>query len=254
VALAAIQRGVSVLALTRNPETAAQHEAQGIQTVVADLAGNEWHKRVVGRFDFGVNCVSSGGGGIDGYRRSYVDGMGSIAAWAAKGARVGTFVYTSSTSVYAQTNGARVGEGDVVGGGGERAELLLQAESIIRRQHGGFGRWFILRLAGLYGPERPVLVEQVRSGRVNGEGSRHLNLIHRDDAASAVWALLTARPEVANQIYNAADDGAAPVLRSPGGWRICWGCRGRISSGRRSRGLTASRPIASCAATSCALN
>lgn len=207
VALEGVRRGIAVQALTRNPATAAALEAQGIRTIVADLATDAWHERVPGPYDFAVNCVSSGGGGVDGYQRSYVDGMKSVVAWAAKGAAPGTLVFTSSTSVYAQTHGGTVDEEARVGGTGDRRELLLQAESILQQNPAGVGRWFILRLAGLYGPQRVTLADQVRSGLVTGLRAQHLNLIHRDDACAAVWSALAAPEARANEVYNVADDG-----------------------------------------------
>jgi nucleoside-diphosphate-sugar epimerase len=71
------------------------------------------------------------------------------------------------------------------------------------------GRWFVLRLAGIYGPGRHALLEQVRSGAVSGLGDHHLNLIHRDDIAAAVAACFGAPADIAGEIFNVADDGRA---------------------------------------------
>jgi nucleoside-diphosphate-sugar epimerase len=53
------------------------------------------------------------------------------------------------------------------------------------------------------------LLEQVRSGEASGRGNFHLNLVFRDDIVAALWAALLAKPEVANEVFNVADDGAA---------------------------------------------
>jgi nucleoside-diphosphate-sugar epimerase len=208
VARAAAEEGAQVTALTRNPVTAEALRAVGVETVTADLAEAEWHPRIAGAPDFLVNCVSSGGGGIEAYRRSYVGGMASMVAWAERHGAAGTAVYTSSTSVYPQGDGARVDE-TAPTGGTERAALLLEAEDLLRRSGGAWQRGFILRLAGLYGPGRWHLVQQVRDGVVAGSGSHRLNLVHRDDAAGAVLACLLAPPEVKGGVFNVADDGAA---------------------------------------------
>src|SRR5882757_6603761 len=82
VARQAVARGLRVTALTRNEARAAALRAEGIETVVADLAGDAWHGRVAGGADLVLNCVSSGGGGgIAGYERSYFQGMASMMAW-----------------------------------------------------------------------------------------------------------------------------------------------------------------------------
>lgn len=205
----ALSRGVRVTALTRNDEKAAVLRASGVEVVVADLAESAWHGRIEGGADWVVNCVSSGGGGLGGYRHSYVAGMESVRAWASAGGPVGTMVYTGSTSVYPQDGGVRIKEEATTDGAGERARVLLAAEDIVKSGQGAWSRWFVLRLAGIYGPGRHHLLEQVRSGEASGKGDVHLNLVFRDDIVAAIWAVLLAKPEVANEVFNVADDGAA---------------------------------------------
>jgi nucleoside-diphosphate-sugar epimerase len=209
VAAVAAGRGARVTALTRNPATAAELGARGIATVVADLADDGWHRRIDGPADFVLNCVSSGGGGLEGYRRSYVDGMAATAAWTRRIGFAGTIVYTSSTSVYPQDGGVVVDEDapTAPAGAGDRAALLLEAETRLRAAV--CGRWFVLRLAGIYGPGRSHLVDQVRAGEVSGAGGHRLNLIHRDDIVAAVMAAFGAPPECRNQVFNVADDAPA---------------------------------------------
>ncbi|MSU65182.1 MAG: NAD-dependent epimerase/dehydratase family protein [Opitutus sp.] len=210
VAQEALARGWHVTALTRNAAKASELIGLGIESLVADLATDEWHERIQGAPQVVLNCVSSGGGGLDGYRRSYVDGMASILAWAGRGpGPVGTFVYTSSTSVYPQGEGAVLDETAATEAVRERGRILLEAESALRAATGVCGRWFILRLAGIYGPGRHHFVDQVRSGEVAGRAGHHLNLIHRDDIVGAIWACFGAPPAAANEVFNVADDGAA---------------------------------------------
>ncbi len=209
VARQAVARGLRVTALTRNAAKVAALASGGVETVVADLADEEWHARIEGRADLVLNCVSSGGAGPEDYRRSYVDGMCSVLAWARDCGGPGTLVYTSSTSVYPQGGGGQVDETAPTEGEGERALVLLEAERLLGERSAGVGRWFVLRLAGIYGPERHHLLDQVRAGEVSGDGGHHLNLIHRDDIVSAVWAAFGAQANVANNVFNIADDGAA---------------------------------------------
>jgi nucleoside-diphosphate-sugar epimerase len=213
IARAGLARGARVTALTRNPAKAAALRATGVEVVEADLASAGWHARIAGGADFAVNCVSSGGAGVDGYRRSYVDGMASIVAWSRSVGGVGTIVYTGSTSVYPQGGGAIVDETVPVAtaADGDRPALLVEAEKTLfaGARDSAAARAFVLRLAGLYGPGRTYLLAQVRAGEVAGCGDVRLNLVHRDDAAAAVWAALTAPAEVASDVFNVADDGAA---------------------------------------------
>lgn len=216
VAQAALAAGARVEALTRNPEKAAALRAGGLAKVaIADLASAGWHDQIEGGADYVVNCVSAGGG-PDGYQRSYVDGMKSILAWAARSSRpVGTMVYTSSTSVYAQGGGATVGEADPAEGGTPNGKIIRQSELLLEAVNAAaVRRWFILRLAGIYGPGRHHLLDQLREGRaaLNGSGDHRLNLIHRDDIVSAMLACLRAPSAVGSQIFNVADD--APATRA----------------------------------------
>lgn len=223
---AALGRGLRVTALTRNAEAAESLAAlPGVEAVVADLASHAWHARV-GAAEFAVNCVSSGGGGLAGYRHSYVEGMRSVLAWAAAdgagtAAGGGTLLYTSSTSVYPQDGGARVDEDAPTDGAGETAQVLREAERLLLAGH---PRAFVLRLAGIYGPGRHHLLDQLRAGAdtLPGLGDHRLNLIHRDDIVSGIFAALAASaagsvagsgsPErgVSGGIFNLADDHPVP--------------------------------------------
>ena len=204
-----LEAGLRVTALTRNVDAAQALRAAGVETVVGDLAWTAWHCEIDAAPEFAVNCVSSGGGGVEGYRHSYLRGMESIVAWARANHRVGTFIYTSSTSVYPQGDGTVVDETMPTDGVSDRAQLLVATEETMRAAPQPWRRSFTLRLAGIYGPDRHHLIEQVRKGEVSGTGDHHLNLIHRDDIVSAVAACLTSANVNGNEILNVADDGRA---------------------------------------------
>lgn len=215
VAEAALEQGCVVTALTRNPATAGELQALGVETIVADLATDGWHARAPRAPSLVVNCVAGGGTGIGGYRRAYLEGMQSVAAWMREGgAGTGVFVYTSSTSVYPQGDGAAVTEDDpTVPRGEETAAGILAATEgvVLGLPPPTCRRKVILRLAGIYGPSRVHLLDQVRHGAVSGRGDVHLNLVHRDDIVSAIASVLAARAEndSAGMVFNVADDGAA---------------------------------------------
>lgn len=207
VARQAVERGLRVTALTRNPAKAAALREAGVETIEADLAGDGWQARIPAGADFVLNSVSSGGGGVAGYEHSYVGGMRAVAAWARAGAG-GTLVYTSSTSVYPQDGGVEVDESAPTTPTSERSALLLEAERLAGTTDGaGFRRAFVLRLAGIYGPGRHHILDQLRAGEaLAGRGTHRLNLTHRDDICAAVWACFAAPAEVAGGIFNVADD------------------------------------------------
>ena len=208
---AALAAGARVGALSRTPEKAAALRAKGLEVVVADLATADWHAQLAGGADFAVNCVSSGG--PENYRRSYIEGMQSILTWAGRGpAPVGTLVYTSSTSVYPQGGGSVVEETAPADGSTPNGAIIRESEVLLQAAPAAaVRRHFILRLAGIYGPDRHHLLDHLREGRpsLGGSGEHRLNLVHRDDIVAAILACLTAPAAVESGIFNVADTGPA---------------------------------------------
>ncbi len=204
--------GVRVGALTRNPEKAQRLRELGLaQVVVDELDSDSWHSEV-GDYQAVVNCVSSAGGGLAGYEKSYIGGQHSILQWA-KGRGVQAYLYTSSTSVYPQDGGARVDESADTADAPATGQVLLRAEQMIADAAADLGRWYVLRLAGIYGPQRHYLLDQLRAGEVviAGSGDYHLNLIHRDDIVCAICAALRQKTAPSG-VYNLADDAPSTKL------------------------------------------
>lgn len=210
-ALAEVARagGASVTALTRNAARAEELRRRGITVVTCDLAGSGWHEAIGPGPDFVLNAVSAASFTPEGYRHSYVEGARSILAWARRSGRpIGTLVYTSSTGVYPQDGGARVDESAPITGAGPTGRVLAEAEELFRRAPAAsVGRAFILRLAGIYGPGRHALLDQLRAGAdtIAGRGGHRLNLVHRDDIVAAVCACFGAGREVAGGTFNVSD-------------------------------------------------
>ncbi len=165
------------------------------------------------RADAIVHCAASGrGGGEDAYRRVYVDGCRNLAA-SFPGVPL---LFTSSTSVYGQTDGSTVTEESPTEPLRETGRLLLAAEEAVLGAGG-----FVARLSGIYGPKRSVILGKFLSGEavIEEDGRRTLNQIHRDDAAAAVHHLLTGGAEPG--IYNVSDS-------SPLSQRECYEALARI--------------------------
>jgi nucleoside-diphosphate-sugar epimerase len=185
---AAVRSGAEVIALTRNPVKAQALEDVGAQVVVADLASNEWHRKI-GAVDYAVNCVSSGGGGAEAYLHSYVHGTESIVRWLSETGPADALVYTSSTSVYPQS-GCVVNESMPTEEAVGTARVLLAAEDVVKvvAETKACRRAVVLRLAGIYGPGRHHILDQLRStvSPLPGRGDHRLNLIYRDDSVAAI--------------------------------------------------------------------
>jgi nucleoside-diphosphate-sugar epimerase len=200
--------GGRVLALTRNSLKAIELRNQGMDTVEGEISGHEWHAQIESKPDFILDCVSSGGGGLEGYQRSYLAGAESIVSWGKQSSQAGHLVYTGSTSVYAQGEGTVVDESMPADAPEDRA-MVLQATERTIGQWGG--RWTVLRLAGIYGPSRHHILDGFRAGNetVPGAGAAFLNLVHLQDIVGAVLRVFVRSEVAAGRIFNVADDGQA---------------------------------------------
>lgn len=203
----AVAMGAKVTVLTRNATKAAELSRLGCQAVVASLESADWHDQIAGA-DLVLNSVSAGGGGLAGYQKSYLEGARSILRWGSQSSSHATLIYTGSTSVYPQGNGVIVSEDDRVAGENERSRILIETENVIEQWP---GRSRVMRLAGIYGPERHFLLDQLRAGEdvLPGSGENYLNLIHRDDAVSAIMAAFRAGDSNSHRVFNVVDDGRA---------------------------------------------
>lgn len=198
--------GHEVVGVRRDEAGKDEVEAAGVRFAAADLTVPGALERLPGPFDWVVNAVSSSRGGVEAYRAVYLEGGARVLEWAGR-QPLRKLVYTSSTSMYAQTDGGWVDEDSPATPGTEVGALLATAEgALLAAAREGRCPAVVLRLAGIYGPGRGHLFHQFLAGeaRIEGDGSRWINMIHRDDAAIAVIAALErGRPA---QVYNVADD------------------------------------------------
>ncbi|MBM3877127.1 MAG: SDR family oxidoreductase [Verrucomicrobia bacterium] len=201
--------GHEVFGLRRSAEGAAGLAAAGVTPLTGDITNPAALARLPGPFDWVVDAVSSSRGDAEAYRRVFLDGTRHLLD-ALADAPPRKFVFTSSTSVYAQSDGSTVDESAATEPTSETGRVLVQAEQMVMQA------WrvrkfpaVVLRLAGIYGPGRGHLFKQFLSGeaRIEGDGARFINMVHVEDAAGAVMtALERAQP---GGVYNVADD--APV-------------------------------------------
>jgi nucleoside-diphosphate-sugar epimerase len=174
--------GHDVTALTRSPEKAKRLGERGIVPIVADVTDGV-SLRNLPAADVLLYAVAYDSSSGD--RRTVTLGglHNVVAAVAGKCARI---VFISTSSVYGQSAGEWVDEDSETRPVTEAGQIALEAEHAIR-EHREFES-VILRLTGLYGPDRLLRrVDQLRSGEpIAGDGHAWLNLVHVDDAASAV--------------------------------------------------------------------
>jgi nucleoside-diphosphate-sugar epimerase len=200
--------GWQVTAFTRNQGKAAEAEKLGARTILGELQSADWWGKLSSQYDHAVNCVGAAAPSIEGYRVSYLEGMHSIGGWLKEtNQSLQNLIFTSSSSVYPQTDGSLVDEKSTNLGVSARGQILLDAEQVcLQVSQTNSRRKSVVRFSGLYGPGRHLLVDKIRQGEpMTGSPDRVLNLIHRDDAASAVLAILQSSSSLEGGIFNASD-------------------------------------------------
>jgi len=189
-----------VVGVRRSESGLAAVEETGAEAVRADVTDAD-ALEAVPDVDHLVFAASSGGRGADAARRVYVDGLRTaIEAFGSRSDPPERLVYTSSTGVYGDHDGAWVDETTPPEPTTEKTEVLAEAERVAREVAPEYGiDGAVVRLAGLYGPDRYRLRRYLEGPVTEG----YLNMIHRDDAAGVVRFALESTAE---DLLLAVDD------------------------------------------------
>ena len=189
-----VRQGHEVFGLRRSVAAEAELKRVGITPLLADITQPESLKNLPRDFDWVVNCTASGG--ADNYRSIYLEGNRNLIAWLGQSPPQ-KFIYTSSTSVYAQNDGSLVTEASPTEPDAATSKILVETEKFLLANDGSRGRSphqdfpaIVLRVAGIYGPARGHSFKQFLRGeaRIEGDGARWLNMIHRDDLIGCIIA------------------------------------------------------------------
>lgn len=190
VAAAWLRRGDDVFALTRSRRHADELRAVGIEPVIGDVTD----PRSLGnlpRVDAMLYAVGFDRSAGISQREVYVAGLQNVLA--AVHNRVNRLIYISSTSVYGQTAGEWIDETSPAEPVTSSGKVCRDAERVVEKHFPPGDSTVtatanILRLAGLYGPDRLLRrVDTLKSGSpITGNPDGWLNLIHVDDAVNAV--------------------------------------------------------------------
>ncbi|MFC5133120.1 MULTISPECIES: NAD-dependent epimerase/dehydratase family protein [Haloferacaceae] len=135
-----------------------------------------------------VFAASSGGRGAEAARAVYVDGLRNVVEeYGGRDRAPSRLVYTSSTGVYGDHDGAWVDEETPIDPTTEKTRVLAEAERVALEDAAEAGiDGTVARFAGLYGPDRYRLDRYLEGPVTAG----YLNMVHRDDAAGAIRFLL----------------------------------------------------------------
>jgi nucleoside-diphosphate-sugar epimerase len=196
--------GWNVEGWVHSKESAARLSAKPYSLRVIDVSQRGDVAKRPEAFDAVIHCASSRGGDAEVYREIYLNGARHLLETFPQA----KILFTSSTSVYAQRDGSRVTEESETKPLRETSRILLEVEKLVLEKDG-----IIVRLAGIYGPQRSALLSKFLNGTatIDPNNDRFVNQVHRDDIASALFLLLN-RAQTSAQIYNVVDD--QPLLQS----------------------------------------
>ena len=192
--------GWEVEGWTASKDSAEKLSAKPYSTRAVDISDRDQVSAAVEDFDAVIHCASTRGGNVDLYRCVYLEGARNLIARFTGS----TFLFTSSTSVYAQKNGEQVTEESAADPLHETGKVLREVENVVL-EHGGI----VVRLAGIYGPGRSSLLRKFLEGQaqIDSVTERFINQVHRDDIASALFFLLNRRMESqVRAIFNIVDN------------------------------------------------
>ena len=192
-----------VVGVRRSREGIETIEQAGLTGVRADLTDPSTLEDVPDA-DVVVFAASSGGRGPDAAREVYVEGQqAALDHFSARADPPDRYVYTSSTGVYGDHDGAWVDEETPIDPVTEKTKVLAEAERIAldgAAERGIDGT--VARLAGLYGPDRYRLERYIEGPVTEG----YLNMVHRHDAAGAIAHLLATDSARGNVVLVVDDE------------------------------------------------
>jgi nucleoside-diphosphate-sugar epimerase len=194
-----VELGHSVWALRRDPSGL----PAAFNKLSADLASPAVLGIIPPGLDYVVYSASAGESSDAAYERAYVVGLGNVLQ-AVAGSAVRRIFFTSSTAVYAQTNGVWVDETSETNPSHFSGRRTLEAEALLRASPTPAT---VLRCAGIYGPGRTRLIDSVRQGTAS-MSERFTNRIHRDDIAGLIVHIM--QKDLSVPLLVLSDDEPAP--------------------------------------------
>lgn len=205
VATLAAHAGGSVIAVKRTP-VALPAGVQGVWTDVARLNFD-----TLPAIDAVLYCLTPDRRDPEAYRQTYVDRLRAVLDATDRPGPPPRLLFAGSTAVYAAEDGRPVDEDTPTDPSSNAAlpfngQILREAERLLA----GRSRACALRIGGIYGPGRDMLLRRLDTpgATVQREPPLWTNRMHIDDVARAVLHLL-ALPQLPT-IINLVDDQPTP--------------------------------------------
>lgn len=202
------RHGIQVLALSRNPVWSEQLHAQSVKPLWGDLDDPASLRRLAG-IATRVLHLAPPQAPVAGDERSWLDSRTTALMRTLRLRSLPrSLVYASTSGVYGDCQGQWVSETRSVAPTTARAQRRVNAELAVRFAGRSGLRASLLRIPGIYAPDREGGTPRARLQRgtavLQPEDDVYTNHIHADDLARAcLLALWRGKPQ---RIYHASDD------------------------------------------------
>lgn len=203
------EKGLDVLVTTTRPERVAELSELANQVVVLKASESDRLKAALADRQVVLLSVAAGRGGD--YRETYLNTAKTLASVLPETA-LEQLIYTSTCSVYGQHQGAWVTEMMPPVPSSENGKIIEQTEAALLAAETPQRQVCILRLGGIYGPNRTLegIYRRVAGTTRPGKGDEGTNWVHLSDIVGAVdWA----REKRLSGLYNVVQD-EVPTIRS----------------------------------------
>lgn len=187
VAVLMQKQGWLVHGLRRNTA----HLPAGVVPIAADLnqpeCPSDWPQQPI---DYVVYAMAAQSMTQAGYQQSYVQGQQHMYSWLAQHQQQPKrVIFVSSTGVYGQNDDSWIDEQSPTEPKRWSGQIMLDAEQCAMQSgHPATA----VRLTGIYGPGRNMLIERVRDGYHAPHLHSYTNRVHADDAAGLIATILQA--------------------------------------------------------------
>jgi nucleoside-diphosphate-sugar epimerase len=144
------------------------------------------------------------------YETTYIATAKNVATALSQHPNVKQVIYLSSCSVYGDRQGEWVDETAQIKPSEYTSQVIYESEQIILQAATELQKVCVLRLGGIYGPNRELvnMFGGLAGMTMPGKGDRFINWVHRDDIVSAIEF---ARSQELEGIYNLVDDSQLTV-------------------------------------------
>jgi nucleoside-diphosphate-sugar epimerase len=189
--------GWETYAITASEASLLKLRGESFRAYALDIRdGTSFRSLARRNFEVVIHCASSGRGGAADYEAVFFLGARNLMV----NLQCGRFIFTSSTSVYSQTDGSWVDEMSPAIPSRETGQVLRKTEDLVLETGGA-----VARLAGLYGPGRCAPLQKLLDGKaiIEGNGERVMNMLHQVDAPGVLRFLAERK---ATGLFNAVDN------------------------------------------------